>query len=64
MPTITADKIIGKTLIAKVNVSKLSGTFNKVATFAPGETIGIVYSYTITLRTNSQTTNYNTKVFM
>lgn len=45
MPTVSADKIIGKTLIAKVNISKLSGTFNKVATFAPGETIGIVYSY-------------------
>ena len=45
MPTVTADKIIGKGLIAKVTVSKLNGSFSKIGTFAPGEAIGVVYSY-------------------
>lgn len=47
MKNITADRIINKTLIAKVTIAKLNGTFNKIGTFAPGSTIGIVYSYVL-----------------
>lgn len=45
MPTVTADKIIGRGLIAKVTVSKLNGSLAKIGTFAPGEPVGVVYSY-------------------
>lgn len=45
MPTITADKVIGKNLIAKVAISKLNGAFQKIGSFAPGSNIGIVFSY-------------------
>lgn len=45
MPTVTADKIIGKGLIAKVTVSKLNGSLQKIGTFAPGDPVGVVYSY-------------------
>jgi hypothetical protein len=45
MPTVTADKIIGKGLIAKVTIAKLNGALSKIGTFAPGDAIGVVYSY-------------------
>lgn len=45
MPNITADRIVGKGLIAKVTVAKLNGVLQKVGTFKKGESIGTVYSY-------------------
>lgn len=45
MPTISADRIIGKGLIAKVRVAQYDGAFKKIGTFAPQETIGTVYSF-------------------
>lgn len=45
MPTISADRVVGKGLIAKVTIAKLNGTFNRIGTFEKGEPIGNVYSY-------------------
>jgi hypothetical protein len=45
MPTVTADKIIGKGLIAKINIPKLNSNFTKIGEFKNGDAIGVVYSY-------------------
>lgn len=45
MPNITADRVINKTLIAKVNIAKLDGALKQIGLFKPGATIGVVYSY-------------------
>jgi hypothetical protein len=45
MPTVTADKIIGKGLIAKITVPKLNSSLIKIGEFKPGDPIGVVYSY-------------------
>lgn len=45
MPEITADKIIGKTLFAKKDLSKLNSALVKIGTFAAGSPVGQVYSY-------------------
>jgi len=45
MPTVTADKIIGKGLIAKINIPKLNSNLRKIGEFKNGDTIGVVYSY-------------------
>jgi hypothetical protein len=45
MPTVTADKIIGKGLIAKVDIPKLNSSLIKIGTFKAGESVGVVYSY-------------------
>lgn len=45
MPTVTADKIIGKGLIAKVSVPKLNSALTQIGIFKPGASVGVVYSY-------------------
>jgi len=45
MPTVSADKIIGKSLVAKVTIGKLNGALIKIGTFPAGSNIGNVYSY-------------------
>lgn len=45
MPTVTADKIIGKGLIAKVAIAKLNGSLQQIGIFRPGDAIGTVFSY-------------------
>lgn len=45
MPTVTADKIIGKGLIAKKNIPKLNSSLTKIGEFKSGDVIGVVYSY-------------------
>lgn len=45
MPTISADKVIGKGLVAKVTIAKLNGALQKVGTFPTGSNIGVVFSY-------------------
>lgn len=45
MPTLTADKIIGKGLIAKTTIPKLNSSLTKIGEFKNGDAIGIVYSY-------------------
>jgi hypothetical protein len=45
MPTVTADKIIGKGLIAKINIPKLNSSLRKIGEFKNGDSIGVVYSY-------------------
>ena len=45
MPEITADKIIGKTLFAKKNLTRLNSALVKIGTITAGSPIGQVYSY-------------------
>lgn len=45
MPSVSADKIIGKGLIAKRNLNKLDGSLKVVGTFKAGQSVGVVYSY-------------------
>ena len=45
MPEITADKIIGKTLFAKKNLTRLNSSLVKIGTIVAGSPIGQVYSY-------------------
>lgn len=45
MPEITADKIIGKTLFAKKNLTRLNSSLVKIGTITAGSPIGQVYSY-------------------
>ena len=45
MPEITADKIIGKTLFAKKNLTRLNSSLVKFGTITAGSPIGQVYSY-------------------
>ena len=45
MPEITADKIIGKTLFAKKNLTRLNSSLVKIGTITAGSSIGQVYSY-------------------
>jgi hypothetical protein len=46
MPTFSADQIIGKTLIAKKPVAIYAAPGQKsIATVAPGDPVGVVYSY-------------------
>lgn len=45
MPEITADKIIGKTLFAKKDLSRLNSSFVKIGTIVAGSPVGQVYSY-------------------
>ncbi len=45
MPEITADKIIGKTLFAKKNLSRLNSNLVKIGTIVAGSPVGQVYSY-------------------
>jgi hypothetical protein len=45
MPEITADKIIGKTLFAKKNLTRLNGSLVKIGTIVAGSPVGQVYSY-------------------
>jgi hypothetical protein len=43
--SVTADKIIGKGLIAKKNIDRLNSSLQKIGVFKPGESVGVVYSY-------------------
>ena len=43
--TVSVNKIIGKGLIAKKNVDRLNSSLQKIGTYKPGESIGVVYSY-------------------
>ena len=45
MPEISADKVIGKTLIAKGYVDKLNWQRQKIGQYKPGDVIGVVKSY-------------------
>lgn len=46
MPTVSADKIIGKGLIAKVRMPAYDGSLTRVQwTFEPNDPVGTVYSY-------------------
>lgn len=45
MPEITADKIIGKTLFAKKDLTRLNSNFVKIGTIVAGSPVGQVYSY-------------------
>ena len=45
MPEITADKIIGKTLFAKKNLTRLNGSLVKIGTIVANSPVGQVYSY-------------------
>jgi hypothetical protein len=45
MPEITADKIIGKTLFAKKNLTRLNSSLVKIGTIVAGSPVGQVYSY-------------------
>lgn len=45
MPEITADKIIGKTLFAKKDLSRLNSNLVKIGTIVAGSPVGQVYSY-------------------
>lgn len=45
MPEITADKIIGKTLFAKKDLSRLNSSLVKIGTIVAGSPVGQVYSY-------------------
>ena len=45
MPEINADKIIGKTLFAKKNLTRLNSSLVKIGTITAGSPIGQVYSY-------------------
>jgi len=45
MPEITADKIIGKTLFAKKDLTRLNSALVKIGTIASGSPVGQVYSY-------------------
>jgi len=45
MPEITADKIIGKTLFAKKDLTRLNSSLVKIGTITAGSPIGQVYSY-------------------
>jgi len=45
MPEITADKIIGKTLFAKKNLTRLNESLVKIGTIVAGSPVGQVYSY-------------------
>ena len=45
MPEITADKIIGKTLFAKKNLTRLNGSLVKIGTIVAGSPVGEVYSW-------------------
>ena len=47
MAEISADKIIGKTLFAKKQIDKLDSSLRKIGVFAPGVSVGIVYSYIV-----------------
>jgi hypothetical protein len=45
MPEISADKVIGKTLIAKGFIDKLNFQRQKIGQYKPGDVIGVVRSY-------------------
>ena len=45
MPEISADKIIGKTLFAKKDLTRLNSALVKIGTIVSGSPIGQVYSY-------------------
>ena len=45
MPEITADKIIGKTLFAKKDLTRLNSSLVKIGTITAGSPVGQVYSY-------------------
>jgi hypothetical protein len=45
MPEITADKIIGKTLFAKKDLTRLNSALVKIGTIVKGSPVGQVYSY-------------------
>ena len=45
MPEISADKVIGKTLIAKGFVDKLNWQRQKIGQYKPGDVIGVVRTY-------------------
>jgi len=45
MPETTADKLIGKTLFAKKNLSRLNSSLVKIGTIVAGSPVGQVYSY-------------------
>jgi hypothetical protein len=45
MPEITADKIIGKTLFAKKDLTRLNASLVKIGTIVKGSPVGQVYSY-------------------
>jgi hypothetical protein len=45
MPEITADKIIGKTLFAKKDLTRLNGSLVKIGTIVAGSPVGEVYSW-------------------
>lgn len=45
MPEITADKIIGKTLFAKKDLTRLNSSLVKIGTIVKGSPVGQVYSY-------------------
>lgn len=45
MPETTADKLIGKTLFAKKDLTKLNSNFVKIGTIVAGSPVGQVYSY-------------------
>ena len=45
MPEISADKIIGKTLFAKKNLTRLNSSLVKIGTITAGSPVGQVYSY-------------------
>lgn len=45
MPEITADKIIGKTLFAKKDLTRLNSNLVKIGTIVAGSPVGQVYSY-------------------
>lgn len=45
MPETTADKLIGKTLFAKKDLTRLNSNFVKIGTIVAGSPVGQVYSY-------------------
>jgi hypothetical protein len=45
MPEISADKIIGKTLFAKKELTRLNSSLVKIGTITAGSPVGQVYSY-------------------
>jgi hypothetical protein len=45
MPEITADKIIGKTLFAKKDLTRLNSALLKIGTIVKGSPVGQVYSF-------------------
>lgn len=45
MPETTADKLIGKTLFAKKDLSRLNSNLVKIGTIVAGSPVGQVYSY-------------------